>query len=701
MKKKTLFGSIFITFLCCMMILGFRTNVKAETGNYYIKVNKATNVITVYTQDDKPYTAFVCSAGYATPIGTFYTMNKYTWWVLDGPSYGQYCTRITGSILFHSVWYYEQNKTTQSYVQYNKLGSLASHGCVRVTTSAAKWIYDNCPLNTKVIIFNGTASDDPLGKPAAIKVSSSVRMGWDPTDPDPNNTYATKNSQPKIVVKSTKAAAQYNGKFTPVEMTAYDSAGNQLSNAWIRSSGTVNTKRMGSYPVTYSLTDSFGRNASVTVTYTVGDASKATISGVRKEITKEYKSTVNLRSGVTAKNSMGTVLTDKIVTKVRKPGTKEYKGVKAENLKLNHTGTYRILYYLKNPTNKLVTEEYMRIVVKDTKKPAIQSKDQFAPIELAAGTSSVNYKKLISGVTAKLVSGKSMTSKISIKVTGLDGKVKTVSKDGSYKLAGSGTYTVRYYCSNPEKSLKTGKYLVAEKKRKLIVAKKAAKPQEPEEPADPADPENPTDPTNPTDPVNPTDPANPTDPVNPTDPTNPTGPVNPTDPANPTDPVTPTDPANPANPTDPANPANPTDPANPVTPTDPANPTGTENPVTPPATEPVAVSSTYTLLVPTDENKTAGSIVNLQQNVVLQTTTTMSDGTQRVTSTTEGIHYTVTYQLNANTLETDLMLAEGVDLVIADSGIYKISYRYTDAQGKTTQQVRTITAVPVQNVPVL
>ncbi len=464
MKKKTLVRSVLFAFLCCIMILGFQTNVKAEAGNYYIKVNKATNVITVYTKDDKPYTAFVCSAGYATPLGTFYTMNKYSWWILDGPSYGQYCTRITGSILFHSVWYYEQNKTTQSYVQYNKLGSLASHGCVRVTTAAAKWIYDNCPLQTKVIIFNGSSSDDPLGKPSAIKVNSGVRMGWDPTDPDPNNTYSTKNTMPRISVKSRNVTAQYNGTFTPVEMTAYDSAGNQLSNAWIRASGTVNTKQMGSYPVTYSVTDSFGRSASVTVTYTVGDAKKAEISGVKKEVTKEYKSELNLRSGITAKNSMGTVLTDKIVVKIRKPGTQEYKGVKASTLKLRHTGTYRIMYYLKNPTNKLVTQEYMKVIVKDTKKPVISSKDKFATIKLEAGTKSITYKKLLSGVTAKLASGKNMTSKISIKVTNPAGKVKTVSKDGSYTFSGPGTYRVSYYCSNPTKSLTTGKYLIAEKR---------------------------------------------------------------------------------------------------------------------------------------------------------------------------------------------------------------------------------------------
>ena len=51
----------------------------------------------------------------------------------------------------------------------------------------------------------------------------------------------------------------------------------------------------------------------------------------------------------------------------------------------------------------------------------------------------------------------------------IDGKIKTVSQNGSYKLSKAGTYTVTYYCSNPEKSLKTGKYLIAEKKRKLTI----------------------------------------------------------------------------------------------------------------------------------------------------------------------------------------------------------------------------------------
>ena len=33
-----------------------------------------------------------------------------------------------------------------------KLGRRASHGCIRLTVEDAKWIYDNCPAGTTVII---------------------------------------------------------------------------------------------------------------------------------------------------------------------------------------------------------------------------------------------------------------------------------------------------------------------------------------------------------------------------------------------------------------------------------------------------------------------------------------------------------------------------------------------------------------------
>ena len=164
--KRNLCAGLLALLLAVSCLLTPVQSAQAATtgaGNYYLKVNKGTNVVTVYKKDGTPYTAFTCSVGYATPTGTYYTPAKYRWWTLDGPSYGQYCTRITRGFLFHSVWYYQQKENAQSYRQYNKLGTTASHGCVRLTVAASKWIYDNCPLGTKVIIFNGSSKDDPLG----------------------------------------------------------------------------------------------------------------------------------------------------------------------------------------------------------------------------------------------------------------------------------------------------------------------------------------------------------------------------------------------------------------------------------------------------------------------------------------------------------------------------------------------------------
>lgn len=133
------------------------------------------------------YHAFVCGPGQTTPIGTFRTPFKAAWHPLMG-CWGQYCTQITGNYLFHSSPYNSPNKNDLSYRLYNQLGTVCSHGCVRLTVADAKWIYDNCPLGTTVSIYN--ASSLPVPKPSAPWLDiSSPNRGWDPTDPDPSNPW--------------------------------------------------------------------------------------------------------------------------------------------------------------------------------------------------------------------------------------------------------------------------------------------------------------------------------------------------------------------------------------------------------------------------------------------------------------------------------------------------------------------------------
>lgn len=157
---------------------------KTPTGAWLIKVNRAMNCITVY-RGTTPIKAIVCSTAadrVSTPIGTFTLLDKLRWHELNGPTWGQYCSHITWNILFHSVpcSRYRDNHS-MSASAFNKLGQPASGGCIRLTVADAKWIYENCPIGTKVQIYDDWSSPGPLGKPTAPKIP--LTQSWDPTDP--------------------------------------------------------------------------------------------------------------------------------------------------------------------------------------------------------------------------------------------------------------------------------------------------------------------------------------------------------------------------------------------------------------------------------------------------------------------------------------------------------------------------------------
>lgn len=91
--------------------------------------------------------------------------------------------------MFHSVPYQKKDKSTLEWWEYDKLGTKASLGCVRLKVEDAKWIYDNCIPGTKVEFYTSSTSG-PLGKPTAMKITDDTEVrNWDPTDPDKNNPW--------------------------------------------------------------------------------------------------------------------------------------------------------------------------------------------------------------------------------------------------------------------------------------------------------------------------------------------------------------------------------------------------------------------------------------------------------------------------------------------------------------------------------
>ena len=150
----------------------------------------------------------ICSSGrqkHDTPVGTYKISDRYTYKLLgtgDTNCYGLWACRFKPHYLFHSVPI--SDKATKAdaghYMcdmhKYEKLGTVASDGCVRLTVADAKWIYDFSEtgrVTVRVIKDKGPTPEKP---PAVIweePYTDKNGYGWDPTDPDPRNPYLALN----------------------------------------------------------------------------------------------------------------------------------------------------------------------------------------------------------------------------------------------------------------------------------------------------------------------------------------------------------------------------------------------------------------------------------------------------------------------------------------------------------------------------
>ncbi len=218
-KKCTLRFLLLFLFLFVFQTAAYADEAgNAKNRRYLVEVNKSTNIVSVYQNDADgnftvPIKAFYCSTGSYTPLGSYRTSDKYIWRGLFGNVYGQYATRITGHILFHSVPYYKTSKDTLEYEEYNKLGTTASSGCIRLTVADAKWIYDNCPSGTEVqIISSDKPSSITPAEPIKLDFSDPVKRNWDPTDPDEANPWLAELDEQENQVSPSQANFLIDGK---------------------------------------------------------------------------------------------------------------------------------------------------------------------------------------------------------------------------------------------------------------------------------------------------------------------------------------------------------------------------------------------------------------------------------------------------------------------------------------------------------
>lgn len=229
-------------------------NKKNTRGTRYrLEVNCEKNVVNVYEKDSNgEYTncvkVMLCSIGSATPRSGTYSLKKYGGWEwkgLQGDVYGQYATQITGNILFHSVPYTEKyNPASLEYWEYDKLGTAASLGCIRLTVKNAKWIYDNCASGTAVKFYSDS-NPGPLGKPSERKISGEeAYRGWDPTDPSSENPWRNygKEEKPEQKPEEKPEEKPENTEKPKNEIQNNEVANNEIQNNEIQNNEATNNE---------------------------------------------------------------------------------------------------------------------------------------------------------------------------------------------------------------------------------------------------------------------------------------------------------------------------------------------------------------------------------------------------------------------------------------------------------------------------
>ena len=170
---------------------------------YTLMVDVANQIVRAYTYDESgAYTVLVremiCSTGTKknpTPLGTTIMPSKRARWGYfpTWDSHAQYLTRIDSANAFHSVLYSAADESTLAVSSFDALGTPASHGCVRLYVSDAKWIYDNCKAGTIITVYEGeydpeytmtlrrtlnpdTLRENPLPRPTSSPVYA--RENW-------------------------------------------------------------------------------------------------------------------------------------------------------------------------------------------------------------------------------------------------------------------------------------------------------------------------------------------------------------------------------------------------------------------------------------------------------------------------------------------------------------------------------------------
>ncbi len=130
------------------------TTMPIEEDRIWIEVSLADHHEMIIYKGKNPIRTMACSGGTPedpTILGTYYLKDRGTQFFAKKIGEGAAnWVRIDGNYLIHGLPRDENWNIKKS--EEEKIGTAASHGCIRLKEADAQWVYDNIPQNTMIII---------------------------------------------------------------------------------------------------------------------------------------------------------------------------------------------------------------------------------------------------------------------------------------------------------------------------------------------------------------------------------------------------------------------------------------------------------------------------------------------------------------------------------------------------------------------
>lgn len=133
--------------------MSIRANMYSSPTGYLALVNRSTHKVAIFQGSQGSWSCvkyWDCADGKAstpTVTGVFHVGSR-GYYFDSGSARCYWWTQFYGNYLFHSVLY-----THSGQLMDGRVGIALSHGCVRLKIENAKWIYDNIPRGTTVVVY--------------------------------------------------------------------------------------------------------------------------------------------------------------------------------------------------------------------------------------------------------------------------------------------------------------------------------------------------------------------------------------------------------------------------------------------------------------------------------------------------------------------------------------------------------------------